>query len=55
MMAGGLTKTDVGKKETIGGLSMEFYKRVLEYYTKNFGADSEQVKIHHGRIFLRAQ
>ncbi len=52
MMAGGLTKTDVGKKETIGGLSMEFYKRVLEYYTKNFGADSEQVKSTTGGFFF---
>jgi FAD dependent oxidoreductase/PKD domain len=44
MAAGGLTKTDVGKRDTIGGLSAEFYDRVLDYYTKTYGADSEQVK-----------
>lgn len=52
MMAGGLTKTDVGKKETIGGLSAEFYERVLNYYTQTFGADSEQVKASTGGFFF---
>ncbi len=52
MMAGGLTKTDVGKKETIGGLSAEFYQRVLDYYTKTYGADSEQVKSTAGGYFF---
>ncbi len=44
MMAGGLTKTDIGKPETIGGLAREFYDRVVKHYTKLNGADSEQVK-----------
>lgn len=48
MMAGGLTKTDVGKTETIGGLSKEFFDRVVEYYTKKYGADSEEVKSTDG-------
>lgn len=52
MMAGGLTKTDVGSAETIGGLSKEFYERVLKYYTKEFGADSEQVKQTAGGFFF---
>lgn len=52
MMAGGLTKTDVGSMDTVGGLSREFFKRVLDYYTKNFGADSEQVKQTHGGFFF---
>jgi hypothetical protein len=52
MMAGGLTKTDVGSAETIGGLSKEFYGRVLDHYTKEFGADSEQVKQTAGGFFF---
>lgn len=52
MMAGGLTKTDVGKSETIGGLSAEFYKRVLDYYIKTYGPDSEQVKDCTGGFFF---
>lgn len=44
LMSGGLTKTDIGKKETIGGLSDEFYDRVVAYYRKTYGADAEQAK-----------
>ncbi len=32
MVSGGLGKTDHGKKETIGGLSLEFFKRVGRHY-----------------------
>jgi hypothetical protein len=32
MTSGGLGKTDHGKKETIGGYSLEFYKRVGRHY-----------------------
>ena len=44
MMSGGLHKTDIGKIATIGGLSREFFDRVLAYYTKTYGAGSPQVK-----------
>src|SRR5688572_6306612 len=44
LMSGGLHKTDIGKRETIGGLSAEFFKRVLEFYTQTYGAGSPQVK-----------
>ncbi len=43
LMSGGLHKTDIGKRETIGGLSAEFFKRVMEFYTKTYGATSPQV------------
>jgi Dehydrogenases (flavoproteins) len=45
LMSGGLTKTDVGRGNTIGGLAREFYDRVLAYYTATYGAESEQVKL----------
>lgn len=32
MTSGGLGKTDHGKKETIGGMSLEFYKRLGKHY-----------------------
>jgi hypothetical protein len=44
MMSGGLHKTDIGKPETIGGLSREFFDRVLDYYRRTYGAGSPQVK-----------
>ena len=44
LMTGGLHKTDIGTRSTIGGLSREFFKRVLDYYTKTYGAGSPQVK-----------
>ena len=44
LMSGGLTKTDIGKRETIGGLSAEFFRRVLDYYATTYGKDSPQVK-----------
>ncbi|OAM88797.1 FAD-dependent oxidoreductase [Termitidicoccus mucosus] len=44
MMTGGLTKTDIGKRETIGGLSEEFFNRVREHNKKAYGETSEQAK-----------
>lgn len=44
LMSGGLHKTDIGKRETIGGLAKEFFQRVMTYYTKTYGPDSPQVK-----------
>ena len=34
MVSGGLGHTDTGKKETIGGLSLEFFKRVGRHYNQ---------------------
>ncbi len=44
MMSGGLTKTDIGKKDTIGGLSREFFQRVVSYYTRTYGETSTQAR-----------
>ena len=35
LTAGGLGWTDTGKKETIGGLSRNFYHRIWQYYNKD--------------------
>lgn len=55
LTTGGLTKTDIGKPHTIGGLAREFYDRVLAYYTKTYGADSEQVAECGGGYFFETK
>ncbi len=52
MMAGGLTKTDVGNRDTIGGVSKEFFDRVFDYYKKTYGEDSAQAKQSHRGVFF---
>ena len=44
LTSGGLGQTDIGNKAAIGGLSRQYYNRVLKYYTDKYGAGSEQVK-----------
>lgn len=52
VIAGGLTKTDIGRRETIGGLTAEFFIRILEAYEKTYGKDSPQVLATKGGIFF---
>ncbi|MBT29205.1 MAG: xanthan lyase [Thalassobius sp.] len=35
VMSGGLGWSDIGEEETIGGLSLEFFKRVYQYYQQD--------------------
>ncbi len=44
MVTGGLGATDTGNRAAIGGYAREFFQRVRDYYVKQYGADSEQVK-----------
>ena len=52
VIAGGLTKTDIGRRETIGGLPAEFFSRVLAAYEKTYGKDSPQALATKGGIFF---
>jgi len=52
MMAGGLTKTDMGRPETVGGLANEYFARVLKYYQDKFGVNSAQAKDCHNGVFF---
>lgn len=52
MMAGGLTKTDITRRENCGGLALETFKRIEAYYAEKYGADSAQVKESHGGIYF---
>src|SRR3954470_23683575 len=40
VVSGGLVYTDIGKRETVGGLADEFLERVVRYYLETYGADS---------------
>jgi hypothetical protein len=44
MVSGGLGATDTGNRSAIGGYSKEFFDRVREYYVRQYGPDSQQVK-----------
>jgi lysophospholipase L1-like esterase len=52
MMAGGLAKTDIGDRSTLGGVSKEFFAKVRDYYVKTYGEDSEQVKLSKDGAFF---
>jgi flavin-dependent dehydrogenase len=52
VVSGGLTNTDIRKQGAIDGLFDEFQERIVEYYSKTYGPESEQLKIcRHGNIF----
>jgi FAD dependent oxidoreductase len=44
MVSGGLGATDHGNRAAIGGISREFFRKVLAHYVETFGANSPQVK-----------
>ncbi|MBM3471646.1 MAG: FAD-dependent oxidoreductase [Armatimonadetes bacterium] len=44
IIVGGLTATDYGDRRTIGGLSREFFQRVLDYYRGKYGSGSAEVR-----------
>jgi hypothetical protein len=44
MVSGGLGATDHGNRAAIGGISCEFFRRVLGHYVKTYGPNSPQVK-----------
>ena len=45
MMTSGLGKSDIETKAAIGGLFLEFTKKVYQYYVDKYGANSENVKL----------
>jgi hypothetical protein len=47
MATSGLGKSDIENRAMIGGLFKEFVSRVLAYYVKTYGADSENVRLCH--------
>lgn len=52
MISGGLTNTDIGDRTTVGGLSDEFLKRAVQYYSDKYGPTSPQLlACKNGRKF----
>ena len=43
MMSNGLGRTDIGPKNTVGGIFREFVDNVYDYYVETYGAGSQQV------------
>jgi len=44
VVSGGLVASDMGDIATHGGLSKEFFTRIVKYYTDKYGADSKEFK-----------
>jgi hypothetical protein len=52
MQTSGLGNTNAGDRKTVGGLTREFHKRMLDHYVMLYGAGSEQVKVSEGGFFF---
>lgn len=44
MITSGLGRTDIGPRNTVGGIFREFINNIRSYYSNTYGADSQQVK-----------
>lgn len=44
VVSGGLVASDMGDRETIGGLARDFFTRIVQYYTDKYGKDSKELK-----------
>jgi len=52
LQTSGLGFTNAGQRITIGGLTAEFHRRVLQYYISRYGKDSPQVVANDGGYFF---
>ena len=50
MVSGGLVDTDMGDRKTVGGLSDDFFKRIVAYYRGKYGAASPQFEDCHDGV-----
>ncbi|MBN1461838.1 MAG: FAD-dependent oxidoreductase [Armatimonadetes bacterium] len=44
LVTGGLSRTDLGRPETVGGIFREFMGRVVSHYEERYGSGAQQVK-----------
>lgn len=51
VVSGGLTRTDIGRIDTVGGFAREFFDRCYAHYVATYGADSAQAKDSRGGIY----
>ena len=52
LLAGGLTKTDIGRRDTVGGLASDFFANVQAFYDKTYGKGSTESKASKGGLFF---
>ena len=52
MMSSGLGRTDIGPRNTVGGIFREFIDNVYAYYVETYGPDSQQVKDCSGGYYF---
>lgn len=52
MMTNGLGRTDIGPKNTVGGIFEEFVGSVYDYYVTSYGIDSQQVADCNGGYYF---
>lgn len=45
LQTSGLSNTNAGQRDTVGGLTREFHQRILAHYRDRYGRDSEQVRV----------
>ncbi len=48
---GGLTASDIGNAETVGGMAEKFFRTVYQHYVDTYGEDSPQAKVSGGGDF----
>jgi len=52
VVSGGLVETDIGDRDTVGGLAAEFFKRVATHYRSTYGETSKQyLQCREGLMF----
>ena len=52
VVAGGLVSSDIGDRNTVGGLANDFFQRIVRYYTEQYGVASPQLAAcEHGVKF----
>lgn len=52
IVSGGLTNTDIRKHGAVGGLYVEFKRRIVDHYRQAFGEDSREFKLcRNGNMF----
>ena len=52
MMSNGLDRTDIGPKNTAGGIFNEFIRNVRYYYIQTYGIGSQQVMDSNGGLYF---
>ena len=50
VVSGGLVDTDIGDRNTVGGIAADFFTRTQAHYLKSYGPDSKQYERNRGGL-----